>query len=67
LIPPGYEQCRFDLSPEAMRAWFESGAEHRSQISTFWADTAAMERAIEDYYLKNGGIPLWRPADPGQI
>jgi LmbE family N-acetylglucosaminyl deacetylase len=59
LIPPGYEKSLFGLSREAMKAWFESVAEHRSQISTFWADTAAMERDLEDYYRKNGGIPLW--------
>ncbi len=47
------------LSPEALIAWQESIAAHRSQISTFWASLDEMEAAIAAYHHQMGGVCLW--------
>ena len=43
--PAGSRQCT-PLSPGGLKAWQDCVAAHASQISTFWADEAAMRAAI---------------------
>jgi LmbE family N-acetylglucosaminyl deacetylase len=49
------------LSSEALIAWQESIAAHRSQISTFWANLDEMKEAIAAYQRQMGGVCLWHP------
>jgi LmbE family N-acetylglucosaminyl deacetylase len=61
LLPTGWEEQVFELSEAELQAWVESVAAHKSQISTFWSDTNAMQAAIRRYYQESGGVRLWRP------
>lgn len=60
-VPSRYEKILFPVSQQGLQAWFDSVAAHRSQISTFWPDIRSMEAALNGYFSKHGGIPLWRP------
>jgi len=46
------------ISSEALLAWQDAIACHRSQISTFWVDLGEMRSAIQSYYEEIGGIWL---------
>ena len=59
-IPENLEPIVYQISAEGLRAWQDSIAAHRSQISTFWKDTAEMQAAIFDYTHQTGGIILWQ-------
>lgn len=59
LIPPGWRKHTFPLSAAELDAWAGSMAVHRSQISSFWPDPAAMRQALEAYSLRLGGGALW--------
>lgn len=59
IIPPGCELETYPISKAGLQAWVASIAAHRTQISTFWADPKAMERAIHAYAGENGGVRLW--------
>lgn len=49
----------FEISQAGLRVWVEAVGAHKSQISTFWPDLAAMQVAIESYSRKIGGVILW--------
>lgn len=62
----GWERSLYAISPDALKAWEAAVAAHASQISTFWPDLQAMSRALQAYYARSGGIPLWKsPAKAG--
>jgi LmbE family N-acetylglucosaminyl deacetylase len=52
-------QCT-SLSPGGLKAWQDCVAAHASQISTFWADEAAMRAAIAEYSAQEGAVCLWQ-------
>ncbi len=56
----GCEAKLFPVSKAALAAWRASIAAHASQISTFWPDLDGMQAAINEYYLEQGGVLLWR-------
>lgn len=62
VLPGGCEMTVFPVSGQALHAWCDAVAAHRSQISTFWPDLAAMRASIERYCSLYGGIRLWRHA-----
>jgi hypothetical protein len=49
----------FDISQAGLQVWVKAVGAHKSQISTFWPDLAAMRVAIESYSRKIGGMILW--------
>lgn len=49
----------FDISQAGLQVWVKAVGAHRSQISTFWPDLAAMRVAIESYSRKISGMILW--------
>jgi LmbE family N-acetylglucosaminyl deacetylase len=49
----------FTITEAGLQAWVKAVEAHRSQISTFWPDQAAMQAAIEAYYRQVGGMRLW--------
>ncbi len=51
---------RFTVSDTGLRAWEAAITEYRTQISTFWKDTAEMCAAIEAYCSSEGGLRLWQ-------
>lgn len=59
LTDPGWEQQVMPVTASGLRAWQASVAAHASQISTFWADQAAMHAAIAEYCAASGGVRLW--------
>jgi LmbE family N-acetylglucosaminyl deacetylase len=63
LSQSGWRSVTQTISPAGLEAWKDSIADHKSQISTFWPDLAAMRDAIQAYYQQNGGICLWRFGD----
>lgn len=50
---------RFEISPPGLESWIEAVYAHRSQISTFWTDYAAIQAAIRSYSREIGGMILW--------
>ncbi len=50
----------FPLSQEAVQAWEEAVAAHRSQISTFWDSLDEMRAAVRTYSAQLGGATLYR-------
>ncbi len=50
----------FPLSREAVQAWEEAVAAHRSQISTFWDNLDEMSAAIRAYAAQTGGVALYQ-------
>lgn len=67
----GWQSQLHPVSQAGFEAWYEGIAAHRSQISTFWADLAALRRELSEYLELMGGILLWkrplaeRPNHPG--
>lgn len=60
LDPAAHSKARqFTISPSGIRAWQDSIAAHRSQISTFWGGLGEMRSAIFSYYQQTGGVWLW--------
>lgn len=56
---PGFKVKRYPVSNAGLAAWVRSVAAHASQISTFWPDLPAMQKAIEQYCQDQGGLRLW--------
>lgn len=50
------------LEPEDLQAKVQAILAYRSQLSTFWADQAELEQAVEDFAARTGGERLWRKA-----
>jgi LmbE family N-acetylglucosaminyl deacetylase len=70
LAQTGWRGQEFPLSPAALEAWGDAILAHRSQVSTFWEDEAAMRQALEAYAETQGGVRLWRAPGkkrPGEI
>ncbi len=61
LLPAGWRQETFPISKAGLEAWIRSVSAHASQISSFWEDLPAMQRALRAYCQKEGGARLWRP------
>lgn len=61
LVQAGWNRTCTRLSAAGLSAWQDSVAAHASQISTFWADEAAMRGAITEYALQEGAVCLWQP------
>lgn len=62
VLPPGVGLCLHPVSAEGLAAWRRAVAAHRSQISTFWRDEAALYADIEAYWRSTGGnARLWEP------
>ncbi len=64
LIQPAWAPKLHEISEAGIQAWALAIACHTSQISTFWHSLDEMERAIREYYLGAGGIPLWEAGLP---
>jgi LmbE family N-acetylglucosaminyl deacetylase len=60
-LQSGKQAIAFDISPPGIAAWEQSIYAHRSQISTFWADFAALQADVHIYCKQMGGVRLWRP------
>jgi LmbE family N-acetylglucosaminyl deacetylase len=57
----------FPISAAGMQAWEAAVAAHRSQISTFWPDLAALQAALRAYARQEDGslqVRLWRASPP---
>ena len=63
----GWTATTCAISQNGLAAWGRAVAAHRSQISTFWADVAAMRADLEVYTRGSGGIRLWRPIKNEQV
>ena len=61
LLQSGWQAIAFDITLPGIAAWEQSIYAHRSQISTFWADFAALQDAVRNYGKQMGGVRLWRP------
>lgn len=62
LAQAGWKRTCTPLSAAGLSAWQGCVAAHASQISTFWADEAAMRVAIAEYALQDGAVCLWQVA-----
>lgn len=51
---------RFPISEAALSAWCNAVAAHASQVSTFWRDAEAMQRALREYAQTPMQASLWR-------
>jgi LmbE family N-acetylglucosaminyl deacetylase len=60
LIGDDWKKKRFEISMRGLEAWYDSIAAHKSQISTFWEDLAAMKQMLKNYVEKAGGARLWQ-------
>lgn len=60
-IPQGWEMRVYPVSQSGLKAWVDSIAAHRTQISTFWADEQIMRSDILAYARESGGVRLWSP------
>ena len=60
LLERGFSPTIIPLDPDNVRAKVESIAAYISQISTFWPDAAAMERAVRKFVEQTGGERVWR-------
>jgi LmbE family N-acetylglucosaminyl deacetylase len=58
LTKDGFTSHLYSVSSDAVLAWQDAIACHRSQISTFWRSLEEMRLAIQFYYKKMGGIWL---------
>lgn len=58
----GWIRRVFPVSEAALAAWWDAIAAHESQVSTFWPNLEAMQRAIGAYCQSVGGVQLWHPA-----
>jgi len=56
----GWMERRFKISESGLKAWYESIAAHKSQVSTFWGDLTVMKEMVEHYVEMAGGARLWR-------
>lgn len=56
----GWSAQIFRVSPAGLEAWGRSVAAHASQISTFWPDLEAMQKALREYWQPWQGVQLWR-------
>ncbi len=56
----GWQRLCIPLSKVGLKAWQDCVAAHVSQISTFWADEAAMRAAIAEYSAQEGAVCLWQ-------
>ncbi len=54
-----FDFCLHEISDVGRTKWKESIAKYKSQISSFWANSSEMEKAIEKYYKNLGGIKLY--------
>jgi len=59
-IPEGWHAQVLSISEPGIEAWVEAAAMYASQMSTFWADRAAMEAELRGYLQRFGGLWLWR-------
>jgi LmbE family N-acetylglucosaminyl deacetylase len=57
----GWRSTSFKISQDALGAWCESIAAHKSQLSTFWAEQDEMCSQVESYLGLMGGAILWQP------
>jgi len=55
------QQITVSLSDAAVDAWVEAILCYRSQISTFWDDTAQLARELNEYLETAGGVWLFAP------
>jgi hypothetical protein len=62
---PGWICHTEKIAPAALQAKIEAVACHRSQIGSFWVDTAAMSEALTDQIREAGGERYWVPAVGG--
>jgi LmbE family N-acetylglucosaminyl deacetylase len=60
LAQAGWQRQCTSLSPGGLEVWQDCVAAHASQISTFWADEAAMRAAIAEYSAQEGAVCLWQ-------
>jgi LmbE family N-acetylglucosaminyl deacetylase len=58
-LQPEWEQVDFQITDAALKAWIESIAAYRSQLSSFWENEAEMDKALTDYRDAGGGSHLW--------
>jgi LmbE family N-acetylglucosaminyl deacetylase len=58
-VPAGWGQTVAPLSEAALQAWVEGAALYASQLSTFWADHAALGAEYRAYARQHEGIRLW--------
>lgn len=58
----GWLGVRYPIGPADLSRWQASVAAHRSQISTFWPNLAAMQADLTGFRNQMGGVRLWRPA-----
>ncbi len=56
-IPEGGERI-VPLAPEEIEAWASAVAEYRSQLSTFWTETAQLLKELSEYHDRWGGVRL---------
>lgn len=59
-IPDGAEQFTAPISPQALLAWQDGFACHKSQIILLFPDEAEMRQSIETYAISGGGGTLWK-------
>ena len=60
LAQTGWRRQLFPIRRAGLTAWQDSVAAYTSQISTFWADQAAMRFAIEEYASRELVVYLWQ-------
>lgn len=58
-LPPGAEAFIAPLTAQEVVLWQAAAACYQSQISSFWKDREALERAIATYALSSLGATLW--------
>lgn len=59
-VPAGCRRRVFPLTDAGLHAWADGAAAFVSQISTFWADEAALYADFEAYANRHGGVRLWQ-------
>jgi LmbE family N-acetylglucosaminyl deacetylase len=59
-ISSAVKDQQFDLSSESLRAWKDAASAYESQISSFWASRADMEKAMDDHAASIFGNRLWQ-------
>jgi len=62
LLPGASRPVVFPVSPQGLEAWCAAVAAHRSQISTFWPDLAAMRADLHAYCERSRGTIIWQLA-----
>jgi LmbE family N-acetylglucosaminyl deacetylase len=60
MLAGGWRMKKRRITPRGLAAWQRAVAAHKSQLSTFWPDDAAMCAAMRTYWQPLHGIGLWR-------